>query len=82
MGTMQDFARRQPVAFFGAAVLAGFAIARFAKSTAQPEGLYDARGMQGGYGDGSYGDGQLRQRWQLRCDQHHQHAGHQLRRRG
>jgi hypothetical protein len=34
---MQDasgFARQQPVAFFGAAVIAGFAIARFAKSSA------------------------------------------------
>jgi hypothetical protein len=35
MGQMEDLARRQPVAFFGAAVLAGFALARFAKSSAE-----------------------------------------------
>ena len=34
MGHVEDLARRQPVAFFGAAVLAGFAMARFAKSSA------------------------------------------------
>jgi hypothetical protein len=33
MGRMEDLARRQPVAYFGAAVLAGFALARFAKSS-------------------------------------------------
>lgn len=32
---IEDLARRQPVAFFGAAVLAGFALARFAKSSAE-----------------------------------------------
>ena len=32
---MEGLARRQPVAFFGAAVLAGFALARFAKSSAE-----------------------------------------------
>jgi hypothetical protein len=35
MGQLEDLARRQPVAFFGAAVLAGFAMARFAKSSAE-----------------------------------------------
>lgn len=35
MGRVQDMARRQPVAFFGAAVLAGFALARFARSSAE-----------------------------------------------
>lgn len=35
MGQMEDLARRQPVAFFGASVLAGFALARFAKSSAE-----------------------------------------------
>ena len=35
IGGVEDLARRQPVAFFGAAVLAGFALARFAKSSAQ-----------------------------------------------
>jgi hypothetical protein len=34
MGRVEDIARRQPAAFFGAAVLAGFALARFAKSSA------------------------------------------------
>ena len=42
VGGVEDFARRQPVAFFGATVLAGFAIARFAKSSAD-----DARGASG-----------------------------------
>jgi hypothetical protein len=32
LGEVQDFARRQPAAFFGAAVLAGFAAVRFFKS--------------------------------------------------
>lgn len=31
-----DFARQQPVAFFGGAVLAGFTLSRFLKSTAEP----------------------------------------------
>jgi hypothetical protein len=48
MGQMEDLARRQPVAFFGAAVLAGFALARFAKSSAE-----EAR-----YGSGSFGHAQ------------------------
>jgi transcriptional regulator of heat shock response len=32
VGEVQDFARKQPAAFFGAAVLAGFAAVRFVKS--------------------------------------------------
>jgi hypothetical protein len=35
MGRVEDLARRQPVAFFGASVLAGFALARFARSSAE-----------------------------------------------
>jgi hypothetical protein len=35
LGRVEDLARRQPVAFFGAAVLAGFGLARFAKSSAE-----------------------------------------------
>lgn len=35
MGEIEGLARRQPAAFFGAAVLAGFALARFAKSSAE-----------------------------------------------
>jgi len=57
MGTVQDFARRQPVAFFGAAVLAGFAFARFAKSSAQPEGLYAGNGSADYGSSTAYGDG-------------------------
>lgn len=41
---VEDFARRQPVAFFGATVLAGFALARFVKSSAD-----DARGTGGAH---------------------------------
>ena len=37
VGEVQDFARKQPAAFFGAAVLAGFAAVRFFKSA--PEAL-------------------------------------------
>jgi len=67
-GEVQDFARRQPAAFFGAAVLAGFAAVRFFKSA--PEGGSHsgsqrmAHGSSGtgfassgtGYGAGSTGD--------------------------
>lgn len=35
VGDVEDFARRQPVAFFGATVLAGFALARFVKSSGE-----------------------------------------------
>jgi hypothetical protein len=42
VGNVQDFARKQPTAFFGAAVLIGFAAVRFLKSApahaAQPAG--------------------------------------------
>ncbi|GAA0566309.1 hypothetical protein GCM10009416_00320 [Craurococcus roseus] len=41
---VEEFARRQPVAFFGATVLAGFALARFVKSSAD-----DARGTGGAH---------------------------------
>ena len=34
LGTLTEFGRRQPVAFFGGAVLAGFILARFLKSDA------------------------------------------------
>jgi len=37
VGDVQDFARKQPAAFFGAAVLAGFAVARFFKSAPEPQ---------------------------------------------
>ena len=34
IGSVEDFARRQPVAFFGGAVAAGFGLARFMRSSA------------------------------------------------
>lgn len=37
VGTLNDFARSQPVAFFGVAAIAGFAFARFAKSSSRPD---------------------------------------------
>jgi hypothetical protein len=43
-GMVDDFARRQPVAFFGAAVLAGFVLTRFVKSSA---GYHGAQGDKG-----------------------------------
>jgi hypothetical protein len=36
--SLNNFARSQPVAFFGGAVLAGFALSRFLKSSAEPRG--------------------------------------------
>lgn len=35
---IEDFARREPVAFFGSAMFAGFALSRFMKSTSRPRG--------------------------------------------
>ena len=35
VGEVESIARQQPVAFFGAAVLAGFALSRFVKSSAE-----------------------------------------------
>ncbi|MXP62484.1 hypothetical protein E0493_03835 [Roseomonas sp. M0104] len=35
VGEVNEFARRQPVAFFGAAMVAGFALTRFARSSAR-----------------------------------------------
>lgn len=37
-GKVADFARQQPAAFFAGAVAAGFALSRFAKSSAKDEG--------------------------------------------
>ena len=36
VGSFSKFARKQPAAFFGGAVLAGFALSRFLKSSAEP----------------------------------------------
>jgi hypothetical protein len=38
VGDLQDFARKQPTAFFGAAALAGFAVVRFFKSAPDAHG--------------------------------------------
>ncbi|MGG5808558.1 hypothetical protein [Falsiroseomonas sp. CW058] len=52
---VQDFARRQPLAFFGAAVLAGFALARFARAS-NPH-RHDEYGGRHDYNEyGGYGD--------------------------
>ncbi|MGK7869453.1 hypothetical protein [Falsiroseomonas sp. E2-1-a20] len=54
LGRVEDIARRQPVAFFGAAVLAGFALVRFAKSSADASRRRtgsDAGEYAGGYSD-------------------------------
>lgn len=48
----EDLARRQPVAFFGAAVLAGFALARFAKSSASDSHYGSARQYDARHDDG------------------------------
>jgi hypothetical protein len=37
LGGVQDFARRQPTAFLGATVLAGFAVVRLLKSSTAPQ---------------------------------------------
>lgn len=40
IGSLESLARRQPVAFFGAAALAGFALARFARSSPPRRGAH------------------------------------------
>jgi len=48
VGEVQGMARRQPVAFFGAAVLAGFALSRFVKSSAEEAHQEDRHPSPGG----------------------------------
>jgi len=55
IGRAEELARRQPVAFFGAAVLAGFALARFARSSA-PHGEAERSHRARMYGEPSRGD--------------------------
>jgi hypothetical protein len=43
MGDVESFARRQPVAFFGAAVAAGFLAVRFLKSSNQADSAQSTR---------------------------------------
>jgi hypothetical protein len=58
VGGVQNFARQQPAAFFGAAVLAGFAAVRFFKSAPESSGSGTA-GSSANFGQGSYApDGQ------------------------
>ncbi len=56
-----DFARREPVAFFGAALVAGFAVARFLSSSSRHShdrhGDEVASGMASGAGDRTYRSG-------------------------
>jgi hypothetical protein len=63
-GDVQEMARRQPMAFFGAAVLAGFAISRFIKSSS--EGIHreerDQRRREDWEREG--GQNSLRESWQ------------------
>jgi hypothetical protein len=51
---VQDFARRQPTAFLGAAVLAGFAIMRFLKSSTATANMSSSAGHESHAGQ-SYG---------------------------
>lgn len=48
VGEVQGMARQQPVAFFGAAVLAGFALSRFVKSSAEGAHQKDGHPSPGG----------------------------------
>jgi gas vesicle protein len=52
VSSAQDFARRQPTAFLGIAVLAGFGVVRFLKSSAEGTGSMGAAGDRQG-GDGN-----------------------------
>jgi hypothetical protein len=56
-GDVQDFARKQPAAFFGAAVLAGFAAVRFFKSAPErsDDGSGFTRSTTGGHLSSSHG---------------------------
>jgi hypothetical protein len=61
---VQGFARRQPTAFLGAAVLAGFAAVRFLKTSTASSGSSGAGGDSSFEGDrGNAGDRSSRQRF-------------------
>src|SRR5919206_272793 len=49
-GSLQDFARRQPALFVGAAVAAGFALTRVARASMERQSYGQGYGGQGGYG--------------------------------
>lgn len=58
MGGIEDFARRQPAVFIGSAVLAGFGIARFMKSSSERRrGRYSAESRTGFEAGPNYGAG-------------------------
>jgi hypothetical protein len=61
MASVEDFARRQPIAFFGVAALAGFAVSRFARSSAMHRSQQGYGGSAPGYptthGSAAYGGG-------------------------
>src|SRR5215213_3331311 len=59
MGDVQNFARQQPAAFFGAAVLAGFAAVRFFKS-APEQAAYSSAYRSDGSSNTAYGSGTTR----------------------
>lgn len=53
LGSVEDFARRQPVAFFGGAVAVGFGLARVMKSSAERRHQPETRPAPGsGFGEG------------------------------
>jgi hypothetical protein len=67
VGGIEDFARQRPIAFMGGAMVAGFALARFMKSSSarrsRPGGSdygREYRGTSGSYGQGSYRPGMPR----------------------
>ena len=60
LSELTDFARRQPTAFFGVAAIAGFALARFAKSSASHGGLGHRTSGQGHGSTGAHGPSGLR----------------------
>jgi hypothetical protein len=61
VGQFQDFARRHPTAFLGATVIAGFALVRFLKTSADRSSSSSAYaggyGESGRYGSRGYGEG-------------------------
>jgi hypothetical protein len=52
VGTVEHFARTQPVAFFGTAVLAGFALSRFVKSSNERRAAIEAKNAPPSAGPG------------------------------
>jgi uncharacterized phage infection (PIP) family protein YhgE len=56
-GTVKDFARRQPVAFLGGAVIAGFGLARLMKSSADRRGGAADESHFGTAAEGRFGEG-------------------------